>query len=153
MSKGVMTCLPPHDGHPGVEIIWAADCRDAFNQGVKLAQTWLDNARSGWLWAVMIAERDLLPCAIERRAFEVGFLSRSHGGVAVLRQDARHDLAVVHVHLAAVALDVDLLLHGLPKWPAKLRVHRGADKLSGSIVVRRTEEGFTFPAGIPNSRY
>nr|WP_244597195.1 LasR-specific antiactivator QslA [Pseudomonas oleovorans] len=21
-----------HDGHPGVEIIWAADCREAFNQ-------------------------------------------------------------------------------------------------------------------------
>ncbi|MDH1543073.1 LasR-specific antiactivator QslA [Stutzerimonas stutzeri] len=78
MSKGVMTCLPANDGHPGMEIAWAADCREAFNQGVKLAQTWLDNVRSGWLWAVMIAERDLLPCAIERRAFEVGFLSRIH---------------------------------------------------------------------------
>ncbi|WP_367305256.1 LasR-specific antiactivator QslA [Ectopseudomonas hydrolytica] len=78
MSKSVMTCLPPHDGHPGVEITWAADCSEAFNQGVMLAQTWLDNARTGWLWAVMIAERDLLPCAIERRAFEVGFLSRVH---------------------------------------------------------------------------
>ncbi|MGV8637533.1 LasR-specific antiactivator QslA [Pseudomonas aeruginosa] len=78
MSKGVMTYLPPHDGHPGMEITWAADCREAFDQGVKLAQTWLDNARRGWLWAVMIAERDLLPCAIERRAFEVGFLSRIH---------------------------------------------------------------------------
>ncbi|ARS49326.1 hypothetical protein PSMEN_13390 [Ectopseudomonas mendocina] len=78
MSKGVMTYLPPHDGHPGMEIVWAADCREAFDQGVKLAQTWLDNIRSGWLWAVMIAERDLLPCAIERRAFEVGFLSRIH---------------------------------------------------------------------------
>lgn len=49
MSKGVMTYLPPHDGHPGMEITWAADCREAFDQGVKLAQTWLDNARSGWL--------------------------------------------------------------------------------------------------------
>ncbi|MBV5999027.1 hypothetical protein KUU21_05125 [Pseudomonas aeruginosa] len=78
MSKGVMTCLPPHDGHPGVEIIWAYDCREAFDQGATLAQSWLDNARTGWLWAVMIAERDLLPCAIERRAFEVGFLSRLH---------------------------------------------------------------------------
>lgn len=78
MSKGIMTLLPPHDGHPGMEITWAADCRQAFNQGVSFAQTWLDNARSGWLWAVMIAERDLLPCAIERRAFEVGFLSRIH---------------------------------------------------------------------------
>lgn len=78
MSKGVMTRLPPQDGHPGVEIIWASDCRDAFNQGAKLAQSWLDNARTGWLWAVMIAERDLLPCPIERRAFEVGFLSRLH---------------------------------------------------------------------------
>ncbi|KQO39290.1 hypothetical protein ASF15_22630 [Pseudomonas sp. Leaf83] len=78
MSKGVMTCLPPQDGHPGVEIIWAADCREAFSQGARLAQSWLDNARSGWLWAVMIAERDLLPCAMERRAFEVGFLSRIH---------------------------------------------------------------------------
>jgi hypothetical protein len=38
MSKGVMTCLPPHDGHPGVEITWAADCSVAFNQGAKLAQ-------------------------------------------------------------------------------------------------------------------
>ncbi|WP_271408024.1 LasR-specific antiactivator QslA [Pseudomonas sp. Q1-7] len=76
MSEGIMTCLPPHDGHPGMEIIWAADCRQAFNQGVGLAQTWLDNARNGWLWAIMIAERDLLPCAMERRAFEVGFLSR-----------------------------------------------------------------------------
>jgi hypothetical protein len=61
-----------------LEIIWAADCRQAFNQGVRLAQIWLDKALSGWLWAVMIAERDLLPCAIERRAFEVGFLSRIH---------------------------------------------------------------------------
>lgn len=78
MSKGVMTCLPAHDGHPGMEIIWAADCRQAFNQGVKLAQSWLDNARSGWLWAAMIAERDLITSAIEKRAFEVGFLSRIH---------------------------------------------------------------------------
>jgi hypothetical protein len=61
-----------------MEIIWAADCRQAFNQGVNLAQSWLDNAKTGWLWATMIAERDLLPSAIERRAFEVGFLSRIH---------------------------------------------------------------------------
>jgi len=78
MSKGIMTCLPPNDGHPGVEITWAADCSEAFNQGVRLAQTWLEDARSGWLWAVMIAERDLLPRVIERRSFEVGFLSRLH---------------------------------------------------------------------------
>nr|WP_262374477.1 LasR-specific antiactivator QslA [Pseudomonas sp. WS 5019] len=73
-----MTCLPPHDGQPGLEITWATDCSEAFNQGATLAQSWLDNARSGWLWAVMIAERDLLPCAMEKRAFEVGFLSRIH---------------------------------------------------------------------------
>lgn len=78
MSKGVMSCLAANDGHPGMEIIWATDCRDAFNQGVKLAQSWLENAKTGWLWATMIAERDLLPSAIERRAFEVGFLSRIH---------------------------------------------------------------------------
>ena len=78
MRKSVITYFPYSDGHPGMEIAWAADCREAFNQGVRLAQTWLDNVRSGWLWAVMIAERDLLPCAIERRPFEVGFLSRIH---------------------------------------------------------------------------
>ena len=61
-----------------MEIIWAADRRQACNQGMKLAQYWLDNARGGWLWATMIAERDLLPRAIERRAFEVGFLSHIH---------------------------------------------------------------------------
>jgi len=78
MSKAVTTYLSPHDGHPGVEIQWAADCSEAFDQGVKLAQTWLDCSRSGWLWAAMIAERDLLPRAMDRRAFEVGFLSRIH---------------------------------------------------------------------------
>ncbi|ENK3929215.1 TPA: hypothetical protein OW377_000423 [Pseudomonas aeruginosa] len=78
MSKGIATWLPPHDGHPGMEIIWASNCQQAFNQGVRQAQTWLDNARSGWLWAIMIAERDFLLCAMERRAFEIGFLSRIH---------------------------------------------------------------------------
>lgn len=85
MSKGVVTYLSYHDGQPGTEIAWAADCREAFNRGVKLAQSWLDNAFGGWLWAVMIAERDLLPCAIERRAFEVGFLSRVHQRLRSLR--------------------------------------------------------------------
>ena len=42
------------------------------------AQTWLDTARNGWLWAIMIVERDLLPRAIDRRALEVSFLSRIH---------------------------------------------------------------------------
>lgn len=78
MSKGVVSYLPSHDGQPGAEIAWAADCREAFNRGVKLAQFWLDSACGGWLWAVMIAERDLLPRAIDRRAFEVGFLGRVH---------------------------------------------------------------------------
>lgn len=78
MSKGVVTYLPSHDGQPDTEIAWAVDCREAFNRGVKLAQSWLDSACGGWLWAVMIAERDLLPRAIDRRAFEVGFLGRVH---------------------------------------------------------------------------
>ncbi len=78
MSNGIVTCLPSHDGHPGAEIVWAADCRWAFNRGVSLAQFWLDSTLGGWLWAVMIAERDLLPRAIDRRAFEIGFLGRLH---------------------------------------------------------------------------
>mgnify|MGYP000889292641 CR=1 FL=1 len=78
MSKEIETCLPSYDGQPGFEITWSADCKEAFNRGVKLAQFWLDSVCSGWLWAVMIAERDLLPRAIDRRAFEVGFLGRVH---------------------------------------------------------------------------
>lgn len=78
MSKEVETRLPSYDGQPGFEITWSADCKEAFNRGVKLAQFWLDSVCSGWLWAVMIAERDLLPRAIDRRAFEVGFLGRVH---------------------------------------------------------------------------
>lgn len=88
MSKITMTCLPPHDGHPGMEIIWATDCRHAFNH-MKPAQTWLNNARSGWLRAIMIAERDLLPCAIERRVFEVGLLSRIHQRVCFLQDNSQ----------------------------------------------------------------
>ncbi len=78
MSKEVETYLPSYDGQPGVEITWSTDCKEAFENGIKLAQFWLDSACSGWLWAVMIAERDLLPRAIDRRAFEVGFLGRVH---------------------------------------------------------------------------
>jgi len=78
MSKEVDTYLPSYDGQPGVEITWSTDCKEAFDSGIKLAQFWLDSACSGWLWAVMIAERDLLPRAIDRRAFEVGFLGRVH---------------------------------------------------------------------------
>ncbi|MBS7691588.1 hypothetical protein I0E98_18815 [Pseudomonas lalucatii] len=66
MSRGVVTLLPPHDGHPGMEINWAADCRQIFYRGVSFARAWLDTPRSGWLWAAMIAERDHLPRAIER---------------------------------------------------------------------------------------
>nr|WP_282875729.1 LasR-specific antiactivator QslA [Pseudomonas peli] len=39
---------------------------------------------TGWLSAAMIAERDLLPYAIERRAFEVGFLSHIHQRICSL---------------------------------------------------------------------
>lgn len=38
MSKGVMTYLPPHDGNPGIEITWAADCREAREAGPDLAR-------------------------------------------------------------------------------------------------------------------
>ncbi|WP_439861805.1 LasR-specific antiactivator QslA [Pseudomonas sp. MBLB4136] len=78
MAKAVVTQLPAHDDHLGMQITWADDCRQVFDRGVSFAQAWLDNPRSGWLWAAMIAERDHLPRAIERRAFEVGFLSRIH---------------------------------------------------------------------------
>ncbi|OLU13206.1 hypothetical protein BVH01_22940 [Pseudomonas sp. PA1(2017)] len=78
MSKEVDTYLPSFDGQSGVEITWSTDCKKAFDSGIKLAQFWLDSACNGWLWAVMIAERDLLPRAIDRRAFEVGFLGRVH---------------------------------------------------------------------------
>ncbi|MGE8499457.1 MAG: LasR-specific antiactivator QslA [Pseudomonas sp.] len=70
--------LVSHDGHAGASIAWSQDCQQAFSDGVACANTWLDSDGSGWLWANLIVERDALPGGIERRAFEVGFLSRVH---------------------------------------------------------------------------
>lgn len=78
MARGTTTTLPSNDGHPGLQITWAKDCRPAFQQGVCAAETWLDGTRTHWLWAVLISNREELTCSTERSAFEVGFLSRLH---------------------------------------------------------------------------
>lgn len=78
MNERIIIYLPPADGHPGADISWPEDCRQAFNRGVDRAQDWLSNAHSGWLWTSFIVERDWLPPGNQRRAFEVGFLSRVH---------------------------------------------------------------------------
>ncbi|RJG13024.1 hypothetical protein D3879_07040 [Pseudomonas cavernicola] len=78
MSKSFITYLPDHDQYPGAEIAWRADCRLAFTNGVECAKAWLSNPDSCWLWGNLILEREALPPGIQRRAFEVGFLSRIH---------------------------------------------------------------------------
>nr|WP_312971304.1 LasR-specific antiactivator QslA [Pseudomonas sp.] len=84
MNKGIIaTTLPSYQGHPGLTIAWAQDCRPAFNQGVQAAQAWLAGNRRNWLWAALIFEREEIPAEIQRRAFEVGFLSRLHQGVSL----------------------------------------------------------------------
>jgi len=76
MSKPATCYLPPHDGHVGASITWPADYRQAFAQGVASAHAWLHCDNTGWLWANLIVERDVLPLAAQRRAFEIGFLCR-----------------------------------------------------------------------------
>lgn len=78
MTERFLTQLPSHDGHPGATIDWPEDCQQAFARGVARAQDWLTNANSGWLWTGLIVERDWLPPGTQRRAFEIGFLSRLH---------------------------------------------------------------------------
>jgi len=78
MSKPNISYLPTHDGHRSAVIRWSGDCHQAFDKGVASAQTWLGNDNTGWLWADLILQRDALPSAAQRRAFEVGFLSRVH---------------------------------------------------------------------------
>ena len=78
MNKPSTSYLPTHDGHRGAIIKWPVNCHQAFDQGVASAQTWLGNDNSGWLWANLILERDALPPGAQRRAFEIGFLSRVH---------------------------------------------------------------------------
>ena len=53
----------------------------------------------------------LLPDAAGVQQHQVGLFGALDRGIAVLRQDARHDLTVADVHLATVAFDVDLLVH------------------------------------------
>lgn len=78
MSKPSTSYLPTHDGHRGAIIKWPVDCRQAFDKGVSSAQAWLSNDDTGWLWANLIVERDALSAGVQRRAFEIGFLSRVH---------------------------------------------------------------------------
>jgi len=78
MNKPFTSYLPSHDGQRSAVIKWSQDCQQAFDKGVACAQTWLSNNDTGWLWANLILERDALPAGAQRRAFEVGFLSRVH---------------------------------------------------------------------------
>lgn len=78
MNKPCTSYLATHDGHRGAIIKWPINCHHAFDQGVASAQAWLSSDNSGWLWANLIIERDVLPSAAQRRAFEIGFLSRVH---------------------------------------------------------------------------
>ena len=61
----------------------------------------------------------LVPDAARVQQHQVGLLGPVRRGIAFLRQDARDDLAVAEVHLAAVALDIDLSSHGTPKGPRR----------------------------------
>lgn len=70
--------LPPHDGHPGLNLHWPEGCQPAFERGMERAQDWLDNKHSGWLWTTFLVERDWWPAGCSRQAFEIGFLSRIH---------------------------------------------------------------------------
>ena len=78
MNKYFISYLASHDNQHGAVIKWSQDCQQAFAKGVTCAQAWLDNDETGWLWANLIVERDALPAGLQRRAFEVGFLSRMH---------------------------------------------------------------------------
>jgi hypothetical protein len=78
MNKPFTSYLPSHDGQRSAVIKWSQDCQQAFDKGVTSAQTWLSHDDTGWLWANLILERDALPAGVQRRAFEVGFLSRVH---------------------------------------------------------------------------
>jgi len=74
MNKSFTSYLSSHDGQRSAMIGWPQDCLQAFDSGVACAQAWLNNDDTGWLWANLIIERDALPAALQRRAFEVGFL-------------------------------------------------------------------------------
>jgi len=76
MARCTTTTLPANDGHPGLTIAWAKDCRPAFQQGVRAAESWLNGKRNNWLWAGLLVERDELPDETERMAFEVAFISQ-----------------------------------------------------------------------------
>jgi len=78
MSRRGGCQLAAHDDHPTVEINLPARQQAAFDLGVSCAQVWLASSNPGWLWAGMLAERDLLRSEAARRAFDIGFLSRLH---------------------------------------------------------------------------
>ncbi|MGH8352196.1 MAG: LasR-specific antiactivator QslA [Pseudomonas sp.] len=78
MSRRFVSYLPGYDEQSPALITWSEDCQAAFTQGAESAQAWLASAHTGWLWASLIVERECLPPGNQRRAFEVGFLSRVH---------------------------------------------------------------------------
>ncbi|NQD94415.1 hypothetical protein HP532_17370 [Pseudomonas sp. CrR25] len=78
MNKPSISYLASHDGQRGAVIRWPQDCQQAFDKGVACAQAWLCDDNTGWLWADMILNREALPAGIQRRAYEMGFLSRVH---------------------------------------------------------------------------
>lgn len=76
MHKRYFTNIPPADGHPGLELVWAENCQPAIDHGIACAERWLASGHGGYLWTALILGRERQHTAIQHTAFEVGFLTR-----------------------------------------------------------------------------
>lgn len=76
MHKRHFASIPPADGHPGLELVWAENCQPAIDHGIACAERWLASDHSSHLWTALILGRERQHTAIQHTAFEVGFLTR-----------------------------------------------------------------------------
>ena len=72
------TTVPAADGQSGLTIRWPEECQAAIDQGLDMAERWLTNPESDWLWLPLAIERLRYPPGFARMAFEVGYLTRLH---------------------------------------------------------------------------
>lgn len=75
-STTVSDDLPLFDDPLGLPLVWPQDARPALDCGIRRAEEWLNGQGHAYLWTSYVRGRIVHSTAVDKTAYEVGFLSR-----------------------------------------------------------------------------
>jgi len=68
--------VPPLDDQLGLPLVWPKDAQPALDCGIRRAEEWLNGQGHTYLWTSYVRGRLIHSTAVDKTAYEVGFLSR-----------------------------------------------------------------------------